>query len=64
MQAGIPDLPFGGVGASGMGNYHGQAGFNTFTHQKAILRRPFWLDLEFRYPPYKLGLTILNKLLG
>jgi len=64
LQAGIPDLPFGGVGASGMGKYHGKAGFDNFTHYKSILKRPFWLDLNFRYPPYKLDLSLLNKLIG
>ncbi len=63
MQAGVPELPFGGVGASGMGRYHGIAGFETFSHQKAVLKRPFWLDLKFRYPPYKLDLSILKGLL-
>ncbi len=63
MQAGIPDLPFGGIGASGMGRYHGIAGFETFSHQKAILKRPFWLDLNFRYPPYKLSASILKQLM-
>ena len=64
MQAGIPELPFGGIGASGMGRYHGFAGFETFSHQKAILRKPFWLDNNFRYPPYKIDLSILRKLLN
>ena len=64
LQAGIPDLPFGGVGSSGMGKYHGKAGFDNFTHYKSILKRPFWLDLNFRYPPYKLDLSLLNKLIG
>ena len=64
LQAGIPDLPFGGVGTSGMGKYHGKAGFDNFTHYKSILKRPFWLDLNFRYPPYKLDLSLLNKLIG
>ena len=64
MQAGIPELPFGGIGASGMGQYHGKAGFETFSHKKSILRRPFWLDLDFRYPPYKISISILKKLLG
>ncbi len=64
MQAGIPELPFGGIGPSGMGRYHGKAGFETFSHEKSILQRPFWLDLKFRYPPYELNLSILKKLLG
>lgn len=45
-------LPFGGVGSSGMGSYHGEAGFKAFTHFKSILKKPFWLDLPLRYPPY------------
>ena len=64
LQAGIPELPFGGVGSSGMGKYHGKAGFDNFTHYKSILKRPFWMDLNFRYPPYKLDLSLLNKLIG
>ncbi len=64
LQAGIPELPFGGVGSSGMGKYHGKAGFDNFTHYKSVLKRPFWLDLDFRYPPYKLDLSLLNKLIG
>lgn len=48
----VPDLPFGGVGDSGMGAYHGKAGFDTFTHYKSILQRGFSLDLPFRYQPY------------
>ena len=64
LQAGIPELPFGGVGLSGMGKYHGKASFDNFTHYKSILKRPFWLDLNFRYPPYKLDLSLLKKLIG
>lgn len=47
-----PELPFGGVGPSGMGRYHGKFGFDTFSHQKAVMQRPFWFDPKFRYPPY------------
>lgn len=47
-----PDLPFGGVGASGMGAYHGRASFETFTHSKAVLRKPLALDPTLFYPPY------------
>ena len=50
MQAGVPQLPFGGVGASGMGSYHGQSGFDTFSHHKAVLKRPFRFDFKLRYP--------------
>ena len=64
MQAGIPELPFGGIGPSGMGQYHGEAGFITFSHQKSILRRPFWMDFKVRYPPYNLNISVLKRLLG
>ena len=64
MQAGLAELAFGGVGASGMGSYHGQAGFDTFSHQRSLLRRPFALDLPFRYPPYGSKLNLVKRLLG
>ncbi len=54
-------LPFGGLGASGMGAYHGRAGFEAFSHQRAVLRRATWLDLPFRYPPQKLSLAGLKR---
>jgi aldehyde dehydrogenase (NAD+) len=47
-----PALPFGGVGDSGMGSYHGKAGFDAFSHHKSILRKPTRPDLAFLYPPY------------
>jgi aldehyde dehydrogenase (NAD+) len=64
MQVGVPELPFGGVGESGMGRYHGQAGFDTFSHLRSVLRRPFRLDLPFRYPPYGERLGLIKRLLG
>ncbi|MEB3266184.1 MAG: aldehyde dehydrogenase family protein [Cyanobacteriota bacterium] len=64
LQVGIPELPFGGVGPSGMGNYHGQAGFDTFSHLRSVLRRPFRFDLPFRYPPYAGKLPLVRRLLG
>lgn len=48
----VPGLPFGGIGNSGMGAYHGKAGFDAFSHRKSILRKATWLDLPFRYHPY------------
>ncbi|MDY6781002.1 MAG: aldehyde dehydrogenase [Cyanobacteriota bacterium] len=47
-----PELPFGGVGESGMGAYHGKLTFDTFSHKKGVLKRSFLLDLKLRYPPY------------
>jgi aldehyde dehydrogenase (NAD+) len=52
MQVGVSSLPFGGVGESGMGVYHGKASFDTFSHYKSVLKRGFWLDLNWRYAPY------------
>jgi aldehyde dehydrogenase (NAD+) len=48
-----PDLPFGGVGDSGMGAYHGKAGFDVFSHHKSVLRKPVKPDLKLLYPPYR-----------
>ncbi len=49
---GVPDLPFGGVGESGMGAYHGRHGFETFSHRKAVLDKSTLVDPALRYPPY------------
>jgi aldehyde dehydrogenase (NAD+) len=48
----VSDLPFGGVGTSGMGQYHGHWGFESFSHPKAVVRKPSRFDLQFIYPPY------------
>ncbi|MFR1809748.1 MAG: aldehyde dehydrogenase family protein, partial [Pygmaiobacter massiliensis] len=45
-------MPFGGVGASGMGSYHGKASFDTFTHYRSIVKKANWVDLPIRYQPY------------
>jgi aldehyde dehydrogenase (NAD+) len=58
-----PRLPFGGVGHSGMGAYHGKFGFQTFSHQKSIVKRPTWTDPNLRYAPYKNKLKWVRKLL-
>jgi aldehyde dehydrogenase (NAD+) len=57
-----PHLPFGGLGTSGIGNYHGKASFDTFSHKKSILRKSFHLDLPLRYPPYRKKLGLLKKI--
>lgn len=48
-----PNMPFGGVGDSGMGAYHGRFSFNTFSHSKAVLSTPTWFDPALKYPPFK-----------
>lgn len=46
------EMGFGGVGESGMGAYHGKAGFDAFSHKKSIVDKKIWLDLPMRYQPY------------
>ena len=59
----VPGLPFGGVGTSGTGAYHGKWGFDTFTHHKAVLRKPTWIDPSIAYPPYnRVKEAILRRL--
>ena len=57
------NLPFGGVGNSGMGAYHGKYSFKNFTHEKPIIKRGFWFDLPGRYAPYPKSLSLLKFLL-
>lgn len=52
MHLAVPDLPFGGVGASGMGAYHGRASFDTFSHKRAVLTKSEHFDVPLRYPPF------------
>lgn len=60
LHAASPHLPFGGVGLSGMGAYHGQSGFTAFSHQKSILRKAAMLDIPVRYAPFRNKLDILK----
>lgn len=55
------ELPFGGVGESGMGQYHGKYSFETFSHQKSILNKSFKPDFDLRYPPYGKNIGKLKK---
>lgn len=55
-------FPFGGVGESGMGKYHGKASFDTFTHRRSIMKNGFLIDLKLRYPPYRDHLKWIRKL--
>jgi aldehyde dehydrogenase (NAD+) len=56
-------LPFGGVGHSGIGSYHGRFGFDTFTHKKSIVKKSTWIDIPIRYAPYKDKINFVRKLL-
>jgi aldehyde dehydrogenase (NAD+) len=56
-------LPFGGRGASGTGNYHGKFSFDTFSHRKGILKSPTWFDPKIKYPTYKGKLNMFKWLI-
>ena len=58
-----PELPFGGVGNSGMGSYHGKRSFQAFTHDKAVMDKALWIDLPVRYAPFKGKLKLLKMLM-
>ena len=64
MQVGVSTLPFGGVGDSGIGSYHGKASFDTFSHYKSVLKKGFRFDPNWRYPPYKDKLSLLKRIIG
>ncbi len=57
------NVPFGGVGNSGMGRYHGKYGFDTFTHEKSVMRSPSKLDIKVKYPPYAGKLKMVKRLM-
>ena len=59
----VPELPFGGVGQSGMGAYHGKHSFEAFSHRKAVIKKATFVDPALRYPPYS-GLKWLRRLIG
>ena len=61
IQVGNPNLPFGGVGHSGIGKYHGKTSFDQFSHKKAIVKKGNWLDIKIRYAPYKGKLGYVKK---
>jgi aldehyde dehydrogenase (NAD+) len=62
IHLGNPDLPFGGVGTSGIGQYHGEHGFNTFSNLKSIVKTPTWIDAPLWYPPYKNNIKWIRKI--
>ncbi len=56
-------LPFGGIGNSGLGAYHGRWGFETFSHKKSMIKKANWLDIPIRYAPYPKNFGWLKKIL-
>jgi aldehyde dehydrogenase (NAD+) len=64
MQVAMTSLPFGGVGDSGIGSYHGKASFDTFSHYKSVLQKSFLLDLKWRYAPYQGKIDLIKKIIG
>jgi aldehyde dehydrogenase (NAD+) len=63
-QVANPHLPFGGVGPSGTGAYHGRYGFENLSHRKAVMRKPTRMDMKMMYPPYgRLKTRLVKKLL-
>jgi len=60
IHLGNPDLPFGGVGYSGMGQYHGRSGFETFTRPKSVVRSPTWFDAPLWYAPYRRNIRFIR----
>lgn len=63
LHVAVSNLPFGGVGNSGMGSYHGKASFDTFTHKKPVIKRGTWIEFSFRFAPYKNKINILKKIM-
>jgi aldehyde dehydrogenase (NAD+) len=57
-------LPFGGVGHSGMGAYHGAQSFLLFSHKKSVVKRGTWLDVPTRYAPYHGKINLIKKMLS
>lgn len=64
IQGAMANLPFGGIGPSGMGAYHGEAGFLTFSHRRSVLSRSLRPDPPIRFPPYAGKLGLVRRLMG
>jgi aldehyde dehydrogenase (NAD+) len=62
-HVGNNNIPFGGIGNSGMGNYHGKNSFEAFSHQKSVLHKAAWPDVPLRYPPYKGKLVLVKQII-
>jgi aldehyde dehydrogenase (NAD+) len=63
LHVGTSNLPFGGVGTSGMGSYHGKKSFDTFTHEKSIVKRGTYIEFSFRFAPFKDKINLLRKVM-
>lgn len=63
IHVGFCNLPFGGVGNSGIGSYHGKASFDTFTHEKSVVKRSNFIEFPFRFAPYKDKIKLLKKVM-
>ena len=63
LHVGFSSLPFGGVGNSGIGSYHGKASFDTFTHKKSVVKRSNFIEFPFRFAPYKDKIKLLRKVM-
>jgi acyl-CoA reductase-like NAD-dependent aldehyde dehydrogenase len=64
LQIANPHLPFGGVGPSGMGSYHGKASFEAFSHKKSVINKCVRFEVPLPYPPFKGKLKLLRRLIG
>ena len=62
MHIANPNIPFGGVGNSGMGSYHSERSFLAFSHERAVVKTPTWLDVKLRYMPYR-AFGLIKKML-
>ncbi len=58
-----PNLPFGGVGTSGVGKYHGKASFDLFTHKKSVMRRGTFIEFNIRFAPFNNKIRLLRKIM-
>jgi len=63
LHVGTTNLPFGGVGTSGMGSYHGKKSFDTFTHEKGVVERGTYIEFSFRFAPFKDKINLLRKVM-
>jgi aldehyde dehydrogenase (NAD+) len=64
VQGAMASLPFGGIGPSGMGAYHGEAGFLTYSHRRSVISRSLRPDPPIRFPPYAGKLGLVRRLMG